>query len=59
MREQLIDSILRVGLHAKKHIGEVGLRIDASRLTSCDERVQSGQIGAGGIMTDEEEILSP
>ena len=41
-------------LNAEQDVGEIGDRVDAVRLASRDERVESGQVLAGIIGPDEE-----
>jgi hypothetical protein len=58
VRQQLVDSRGRVGLHADEHVGEVVDGVHAVRLARRDERVQAGQVLAGVIGPDEEDVLA-
>jgi hypothetical protein len=57
VREQLVDPRGRVRLHAQEDVGEVVDRVDAVRLAGGDERVETGQVLASFVVTDEEEVL--
>jgi hypothetical protein len=46
-----------VGLDADENVGEVVHRVHAVRLAGGDERVQPGQVLAGTVVSDEEEVL--
>jgi hypothetical protein len=45
-------------LHADENVGEVVHRVHAVRLAGGDERVEPGQVLAGVVVPDEEEVLS-
>jgi len=47
-----------VSLDAEENVGEVGDGVDAVHLAGGDERVEAGQVLAGVIVSDEEEVLS-
>ena len=49
---------LRVILHARDHVGEIGKRVDAARLTRRDERVEPSDTRARLNVTDEEVVLA-
>jgi hypothetical protein len=46
-----------VCLDARQHVAEVSERVDVPRLARRDERVEPGDVGARGGVTDEEEVL--
>ncbi len=47
-----------MGLHADEQIGKVVDRVDTVRLAGRDERVEAGQVLAGLVGSDEEEVLA-
>jgi hypothetical protein len=57
MWQQLVDPRSRMGLHANEHVGEVLDRVDVVRIAGGDQRVEPGQVLAGGVIADEEEVL--
>lgn len=57
MRQQLVDARSRVRLHAHQHVREVVNWVDVVRLARGDEGVEPGQVIAGVIRPDEEEVL--
>jgi hypothetical protein len=48
-----------MALHAQQDVGEVVDRVHLVRLARRDERVESGQVLAGVVVPDEEEVLAP
>jgi hypothetical protein len=55
--EQLVDARGGVRLHAQHDIGEVIDRVHLVRLAGGDEGVEAGQVLAGVVVADEEEVL--
>jgi hypothetical protein len=59
VRQQFVDSRGRMRLHAEQHIGEVGDRVQAVHVARRYERVEAGQVLAGLVGADDEEVLAP
>jgi len=59
VRQQFVDPRGGVRLHAEEDVGEVGDRVHAVHLARRDERVEAGQVLAGLVGSDEEEVLPP
>jgi hypothetical protein len=55
--QELVDPRRRVRLHAEEDVGEVGDRVHPVHLAGRDERVEAGQVLAGFVRPDEEEVL--
>jgi hypothetical protein len=47
-----------VRLHADEHVREVVDRVHAVRFAGRDERVKAGEVLAGFVRADEEEVLA-
>jgi hypothetical protein len=47
-----------VALHAHQDIGDVGDGVDVVGLAGRDERAETGQVLAGVVSADEEEVLA-
>jgi hypothetical protein len=58
VRQDLVDQRGRMGLDAEQDVGEVGDGVHAVRLAGGHERVQPGQVLAGRVVANEQEILS-
>src|SRR5438105_5100130 len=56
--QQLVEPPLRVILHARDDVGEIGKRVNPARLACRDECVQAGDAHAGVDVADEEVVLA-
>jgi len=57
VREQLVDARAGVLVDADDDVGQVGERVDAVGLAGGHQRVEAGQVLAGVVVPDEEEVL--
>src|SRR5690606_36205820 len=56
MREELVDAVRRMLLHAREHVGQVRDRVDSVLLAGCDERIEDGEVLSGVLVTEEEVV---
>jgi hypothetical protein len=57
-RKQLAKSRHRMRLDPEKHVPEILERVNAVGLARRDERIETGDVLAGFVVTDKEKILS-
>ena len=59
MGQEVDDLAGRVRVHARKDVGDIVDGVDGVLFATGDERVEDGEIVAGVLIADKEEILPP